>query len=154
MQMDLGKTEPAGFTLVEIMVLVLLIGLLAAMAIPAFLSTRNHSQATAIANSFRIYSAAFQIHASEKGMWPPDATPGKVPVGMENQLPRWTERSLGNGRWDWDQDAVGVTAGVSLVQSRITRGVGQMIDQILDDGNLSTGGFIYNGNRYIYILEP
>ncbi len=56
-----------GFTLVEIMIVVVIIGLLAAMAIPAFQKVRASSQDKAVTNNLRQLSAAADQYFLEKG---------------------------------------------------------------------------------------
>ena len=57
----------AGFTLVEIMIVVAIIGILAAIGIPSFVKARARSQATACINNLRQIEAAVQQFAIEKG---------------------------------------------------------------------------------------
>jgi prepilin-type N-terminal cleavage/methylation domain-containing protein len=57
----------AGFTLVEIMIVVAIIGVLAAIGIPSFLHARTRSQATACINNLRQIETAVQQVAIEKG---------------------------------------------------------------------------------------
>lgn len=59
-----NRTE-AGFTLVEIMIVVAIIALLATIAVPSFLRARKRSQATKIVNDARIYEAAIDQWAIE-----------------------------------------------------------------------------------------
>ncbi|MBI5382646.1 MAG: prepilin-type N-terminal cleavage/methylation domain-containing protein [Opitutae bacterium] len=57
-----------GFTLVEIMIVVVIIGLLAAMAIPAFQKVRTSSQDKAVLNNARQLSAAADQYFLENGV--------------------------------------------------------------------------------------
>jgi prepilin-type N-terminal cleavage/methylation domain-containing protein len=75
----------AGFTLVEIMIVVAIIGLLAAIAIPSFLKARTQSQITAVANDLRVFGDAFETYCMIVGEFPAD-THNTVPPGMEEYI--------------------------------------------------------------------
>ncbi|MBU26410.1 MAG: prepilin-type cleavage/methylation domain-containing protein [Gammaproteobacteria bacterium] len=59
------NTSKKGFTLVEIMIVVVIIGLLAAMAIPAFQKVRESSRASAMDNDARQIASAAQQYMLE-----------------------------------------------------------------------------------------
>jgi type IV pilus assembly protein PilA len=67
-------TSSQGFTLVEIMIVVVIIGLLAAMAIPAFQKVRINSQDKAVLNNARQLSAAADQYYLENGVSTVDQT--------------------------------------------------------------------------------
>ena len=54
-----------GFTLVEIMIVVAIIALLAAIAVPGFLRARKRSQASRIVNDLRLIDSAVDQYAIE-----------------------------------------------------------------------------------------
>jgi prepilin-type N-terminal cleavage/methylation domain-containing protein len=65
--MKINNSRKAGFTLVEIMIVVAIIGLLAAIAIPNFVRARQTSQTNACINNLRQIDAAKQQWALENG---------------------------------------------------------------------------------------
>ena len=65
--MKINTSRKAGFTLVEIMIVVAIIGLLAAIAIPNFIRARSSAQANTCINNLRQIDGAKQEWAMEKG---------------------------------------------------------------------------------------
>jgi len=65
--MKIETLRKAGFTLVEIMIVVALIGLLATIAIPNYVHARSNSQTNACINNLRQIDAAKQQWALEQG---------------------------------------------------------------------------------------
>lgn len=57
----------SGFTLMEIMIIVAIIGVLAALAMPGFIKVRKQSQARRILNDARMIDTAIDAWAMEKG---------------------------------------------------------------------------------------
>ena len=60
-----GAKSHKGFTLVEIMIVVAIIALLAAIAVPGFLRARKRSQASRILNDLRMIDSAVDQYAIE-----------------------------------------------------------------------------------------
>lgn len=90
------NTSKKGFTLVEIMIVVVIIGLLAAMAIPAFQQVRQDSRSSAVENDARQLASAAQQYMLENNVVTVahgyDSTDGTVSAALTPYV-----RRLGEG---------------------------------------------------------
>jgi len=77
--MRIRKTRPSGFTLVEIMIVVAIIGLLAAIAIPNFVKARSASQKAACVMNLRAIEGA-------KATWALETKKGNTDVPSDADL--------------------------------------------------------------------
>jgi prepilin-type N-terminal cleavage/methylation domain-containing protein len=86
--MQIKTNRKAGFTLVEIMIVVAIIGLLAAIAIPNFVRARESAQLNSIANNLRLLEGAKEQWALEgkKATTDPVTTTDLMPYLKNNTL--------------------------------------------------------------------
>ena len=149
----------SGFTLVEIMIVVSIIGLLAAIAIPSFLRARMRSRVTRVASDLRVFGEGFQMYCLEQGAYPPD-THNTLPSGMEEYIKQkhWDDCALG-GQFNWEGPSWGeggtyAYAGIALFETTATQEELTELDLMIDDGDLAAGKFRLTPNdRYTYIIE-
>ena len=153
------------FTLVEISVVVTLLGLLIAMALPAYRHVTLRSKAAAVVNDIRVFATAFQTYSTQHGGWPASAAAGTIPPEMADSISgAFTKPSPIGGHYKWDYDFSGagfhITAAISVVSTGDTHLTDDVelietVDQIYDDGNTSTGNVQLSAtNDLVFIVEP
>ena len=148
------KMGGLGFTLVEMMIVVVIVGLLASFALPAFRRANTKSMNSRLMNDYRIHAEAFKRFALETGAYPPDGGFGAMPTGMNEYLPAtWLDSPVG-GQWIWDNNDWGVTAAISIRNGNVTSQQMTQLDSQIDDGDLATGMFRkINADRFSLVIE-
>lgn len=148
--------KKSGFTLVEIMIVVAIIGVLVALSIPAFQKAREVVQINRFIADIRVAADAFTMYSMDNASYPADEIPGNMPEGMAGYLAKmdWTGTTVIGGQWDWDLDQFGFHAGVSVYQPNWSDEKMRLIDERLDDGNLNTGLFRQRQDGFIYVIDP
>ncbi len=139
------------------MIVVVMIGILAAIAIPAFQKLTNRSQNTAFVNDLRIASEAIQRYSLETGGWPPgDGV--TLPLELKGYLPppdRWTLPTPVGGLWAMSNSTVTPDFRASLLVNGYGGGTARAaeIDKQIDDGDPATGFLRADGTKLTYVLE-
>jgi type IV pilus assembly protein PilA len=94
------RNSKAAFTLVEIMIVVAIIGLLAALAIPGFVKARKQSQGRRILNDARQMDAAIDQWALENGKKDGDTVITSGATGASSYLKTtWNNNDLLNNAY-------------------------------------------------------
>ncbi len=145
------------FTLIEILVVVLILGLLAAIVLPTFPDVTGEMQRTAFVNSAKIFAAAARRYELDYGEYPA-AGHGELPDGFGDyiQSNKWEGATPIGGEWDAKLDKDGVTAaiGVHYEDNDPDHDPARMlmIDEMADDGDLATGVFRQFGDKHYFFV--
>lgn len=154
-----SRQNECGFTLLEILVVVVILGVLAAIVIPAFGNYAKESIVNSFATSVKEFATVAQYHLAREGQYFEDASSGELPAGMDAYIyaEQWTSGTPVGGVWDYELDSFGVKSafGVHFNGTGHTRDdtFMQEVDVVFDDGDLSTGCFRkLDADRYYYVV--
>jgi len=146
------------------MVVVVIIGFLASMAVIAYARITRHVKMTALVNDLRGYSTAFITYNLQNGRWPSDTGTQVIPPEMTGTLPvAFTMPTPIGGVYEWDFDtsangfytkAAITISSTSASQMTDDADLLAMIDAEMDDGDLTTGNIrLGSTNTLVYIIE-
>ena len=149
-----------GFTLIEILIVVVILGILSAIVIVQFMDAREDSERVAFITAGQIFADAAARFHLENGSYPNDTTPGELPVGFPKYINynAWLADTPIGGQWDAELNEDGIISAVGVVfdgSNNKSNAYMQEIDVAIDDGDLATGYFRrFTADRYFFIVAP
>ncbi len=150
--------DRAGFTLIEILIVVVILGILAAIVIPQIAGMSEEARRSSFAASVKKFAEAVERFRIENGTYPEDASSGVIPAGFDEYIlqSNYERPTPLGGVWDTELNSMGVTSAIGVhFNDGSDPGAAYMtqVDAIIDDGDLATGAFReLQATRYYWVL--
>ncbi len=152
-----SRGYPSGFTLVELVVVVLVLGILAAIAVPAVISNTRDAQATALMQQMNTVADAAEFYYASNGRWPTSQNFNALPGDFAGLLPERAFLSVpghsttsGSTPWiQWVYVNSSFVELASVVAYQVEPSVAIALDEEFDDGIINQGAItvgITNGS--------
>jgi prepilin-type N-terminal cleavage/methylation domain-containing protein len=144
----------AGFSLVELLITVTIVGVLASLAVPRYKGIKLRAQASQVIGDFDVVRQAVLNFYVDSSRFPAESPVGVVPSGLEQYLPE--HFTFLRGDWQLDYDRVSMGAGqagpgdvfVGIAAVATDRTLADIVVRTLDLG------LMQQGNRVTFIIAP
>jgi prepilin-type N-terminal cleavage/methylation domain-containing protein len=110
-----------GFTFIEIMVSMTIVGLLSAVAVPKYIDLKRRANTTRVIGDFQTVRVAVMAFYADSSYFPAEVGPGAVPPNLSGYLPIGFDFTKDSWQLDyerWPSGGVGgsdVIVGVSVI---------------------------------------
>jgi prepilin-type N-terminal cleavage/methylation domain-containing protein len=130
----------AAFTLVELIAVIVVLAILAAVAVPRYFDISERARINRMAGHFRVLASALQRYQMNHGEPVRDVVWGPMSPGLEPYLQSTgSPTSPFGGTWYSHNYSNQPGVAMVLMNSTATSAQAQAVDAIIDDGNLSAG---------------
>jgi len=141
------------------MVVVVIIGLLAALAMPAFFKIQQLSRFTRFHSDMRVFRDGIHLFMMDQGRLPIDSNTGTLDDEMKPYISeaKFSQPTAIGGRWDIEGGSGGSSlaqAGVGVQGHTLTNAEMLVFDERFDDGTLEGGSMqAISSDRYYWVIE-
>ncbi len=168
----MSYTRPTGYTIIELLVIIVVIGILASITLVSYRAIQERSQASAISDGLRKVNQSLNIWATQTNMatWPLDPVSGggtplssliasnpalkdvlqQVPNVKGIHTEEWFYDNEGDSRISCGDPYDGVNIVIRFVDNA---NVAKLVDQTLDDGDVNCGTVRYADQRIFYSIS-
>ncbi len=144
------------FTLVELIVVIIVIGILAAMTIPKLANAAGETNITATSQDLKAIANAVVMYRAEHGVFPRDVNRtqavGVLAPYFKQGNPFEKDAPIG-GAYDYEGPPNWDPVQISIRQNgsnRFTQDMALELDRYMDNGDLRSGSLILHGSRFAY----
>ncbi len=145
-----------GFSLIEVMLAVVIVGILAGIAIPAFQQVRRQANISKFVSDLRSMSGQFEGYHFANARWPANSPAGQLPPEVDGYVSQGTfgQTNAVGGAWRWyNSGVVGLAVEYGATDREIV--LYQAIAERIDNGDLFSGRFRLEGGpqNLVWVLS-
>jgi prepilin-type N-terminal cleavage/methylation domain-containing protein len=140
-----------GFTLIELMVVVLVLSVLAGIAILKYIDLRNSAIATQMGQEMRAVTIASINYYADLEQWPAEVGAGAVPNGLGPLLPGQLASSFDRGQYVLDYDRIGDDSSGYVIAVSVTTSNPKLFAKFVQYLG-TTAPFSVSGNSLSYLI--
>ena len=146
----------SGYSLVEIMIVVVIIGLLSTLGMGAYKHHRTRTYATLIGADMRLFRDALEQCILDTGDYNVGAPAGQLSTTFEPYVRGGQYRATTaiGGHWIVDTQVDGIKLAIGIEGFTTSMDSIELADRLFDDGNIASGNMrMLSGSKYSYIIE-
>ena len=143
-----------GFTLIEMLAVMIFIGILASIALLKYIDLRNTARTTSVAGDVRAVTVAVFSYYGDKDEWPSETGGGVVPVGLEPYLPGELSQSFDRLHYALDYENIFATPTQPIIGVSITSTDTKLMAKFIDTFATKYPFFMNGGKLTFLIVGP
>lgn len=147
------------FTLVEVLVVVVVIGILAALVVPKFATAQTKTAIAATCEDLKALENALNMYYAKNGAYPRDVNRAQAVVVLDPYIKGenpFAKLAPIGGKYDYEGppnwSPVQISIRIESDQIGHSEAKAIALDEYMDDGNLKTGSIRKSGARTYYII--
>jgi len=147
------RTRRAGFTIIELLMVLIIIGLLAGLGLMKYIDLKATARTSALAGDVRSIELAVLNYYADFETWPAETGAGAVPTGLASFLPGGLNTSFDRQFYMLDYQNISL-GGASLIGVAITSTDAKLMGKFISTFSGRGPFYLYGGTLTYVISAP